>query len=142
MNNLIGRMLTALSFAVLLFAGEAYAQFVPRIVQVNIPFDFTVGEEAFPAGEYTLVSMAQHRVDLRDSHRHVLASLITHSVQSLDKSASTRAMFSTSGDGHALRQVWIKGELIGDELEVPKRSTHVAQRNQHKPAEIASGGNK
>lgn len=142
MNNWISRLLTALSVGVLLSAGQAYAQFVPRFIQVSIPFDFTVGEKAFPAGEYTLVSMAQHRVDLRDSRRHVLASLITHSVQSLDESGSTKLQFSTAGGGHALRQVWIKGELIGDELEVPKRHIHVAQRNLHKSAEIASGGNK
>jgi hypothetical protein len=142
MNNLISRMQTALSFAVLLLAGQAYAQFAPRVVQVKIPFDFTVGEKEFPAGEYILVSMAQHRVDLRDSHHHVLASLITHSVQSLDESGSTKLQFSTMGGRHALRQVWIKGDLIGDELEVPKRHINMVRSDVHKPAEIASGGNK
>src|ERR1700752_5189766 len=133
MNNVVGRMRTVLLFVVLLLAGQAYAQFVPRIVQVKIPFNFTVGEKTFPAGEYTLVSMAQHRVDLRDSQHRVLASLITHSVQSLDKSASTKLLFSTAGGGHALPQVWIHGDLIGDELEVPKRPADVARRNLHKP---------
>lgn len=142
MNNLIGRMLTALSFAVLLLAGQAYAQFVPRIIQVNIPFEFTVGEKAFPSGGYVLVSMAQHRVDLRDSRRHVLASLITHSVRSLDRSASTKLLFSTAGGGHALRQVWIEGDLVGDELVVPKRPANMAQRTLPRPLEIGGGGNK
>jgi hypothetical protein len=54
MENLIARILTPLGLAVLLLAGAARAQFVPRIVQLNVPFDFTVGSKAFPPGQYTL----------------------------------------------------------------------------------------
>ena len=140
MTNLITRMLTPLSLVVLLFAGTARAQFGPRIVQVNVPFDFTVGDKAFPAGQYRLVSTAQHRLDLRDSQGRVLAGLITHSVQSLDKSPSTKLKFSTAGGGHELTQVWIQGGLIGDELASPKQPRALAKRNVP-PVEVGGTGN-
>jgi len=141
MKNLITHTLTPLFFAVLLFAGTAGAQFAPRIIQVKVPFDFTVGQKAFPAGQYTLVSMAQHRVDLRDKYGSVFATLITHSVRSLDKSASTKLTFSTAGGGRALTQIWIEGDLIGDELAPPKRPVALGKATQRAPVEVGSGGN-
>jgi hypothetical protein len=139
MKKPLTRALTPLLTIVLLLAGLANAQFVPRIVQVNVPFDFTVGEKAFSAGQYTLVSMAPQRVDLRDARGHVLALLITHSVQSLDKSMSTKLLFSTADGGHALRQIWIRGELIGDELQLPKHPSALARSRSRRPVETASG---
>ena len=135
----ITRTLTPLVTIVLLLAGLASAQFVPRIVQANVPFDFTVGEKAFSAGRYTLVSMAPQRVDLRDARGQVRGSLITHTVQSLDKSMSTRILFSTADGGHALRQIWIRGELIGDELQLPKHASAPARTSSRESVETASG---
>jgi hypothetical protein len=140
MKNLITHMLTPLFVAVLLLTGLTRAQSAPWIIQVNVPFDFTVGQKAFPAGEYSIVRVGPGRLDLRDIHRHVLGSLITYSVRSLEKSTTTKLEFSTAGGGHALMQVWLEGELIGDELAVPKRPTAVAKNNSRKPDEVRGGG--
>src|SRR5437879_9769005 len=55
MNHRNTRILTLLSLAVLWLANTAHAQYVPRIVKVNVPFDFTVSDKSFPSGEYSLV---------------------------------------------------------------------------------------
>jgi hypothetical protein len=142
MKRLTSRMLTLLLIAVLLLGGIARAQYVTHIVQVKVPFEFTVNEKVFPAGEYSIVRTAPSRLDLRDVRGYVLLSLITHSVQSREQSASTKLQFSTEGGGHALTQVWIKGDRIGNELAAPKKATVLANRNPRQPVEAGSGGNK
>ena len=141
MKNLVVRM-APLVFSVLLFAGAAAAQNEQRIIHVKVPFEFTIGDKAFPAGDYSLLRAAPDRLDLRDSDAHVLASVITHSVQSLDKSASTKLEFYTSAGGHALKQVWVENETIGYELAVPKDGVVVAKRRSHDIERSAAGGTK
>ena len=136
------RILTSLSLAVLLLTGITQAQYVSRIVEVKVPFDFTVGEKTFPAGEYSFVRLGRGRLELRDANRQPLASLITNSVQSLERSRSTKLRFSTADGGHALIQVWFEGELIGDELLVPRHRTAMAKRDSSRSGELGSGGNK
>jgi hypothetical protein len=142
MKSLTRRMLTPLFLAVLLLGGIASAQYVPHIVQVKVPFEFTVNEKVFPAGEYSIVRTAPGRLDLRDARGYQLVSLITHFAQSLEQSASTKLQFSTEGGGHALTQVWIKGDRIGNELAAPKKATVLATRNPRQPGEAGSGGNR
>jgi hypothetical protein len=142
MKSQIIRMLTPLSMFVLLLTGISPAQYVTRVAQADIPFDFTVGEKTFPAGEYSIVRIERGRLELRDVHRQPLASLITNSVQSLEKSSSTKLRFSTADGGHALIQVWFEGETIGDELLAPKQRTVLARRRLSRSGELGSGGNK
>jgi len=138
MKNLMARMLTLLSLAVLLLAGIARAQYVPVSIQVKVPFEFTANEKEFPAGEYSIVRTGPDRLEIRDMHGHRLASLVTHSVQSLYESTSTKLRFSTEGRGHVLKQVWID-ERIGNEFAAAKPHTAVAKRNMRKPVEVGGG---
>lgn len=142
MKSTITHILTPLFLVVLFVTGITHAQYVPRIAEVKVPFDFTVGEKTFPAGEYSLVRLGPGRLELRDAYRQPLASLITYSVQSLEKSSSTKLRFSTADGGHALIQVWFEGELVGDELLAPKHRTALAKRNSSHTGELGSGGNK
>jgi hypothetical protein len=141
MKNLIVRM-ASLVFSVLLFAGAAAGQNEQRVIHVKVPFEFTIGDRAFPAGDYSLLRAAPDRLDLRDSDAHVLTSMITHSVQSLDKSAATKLEFSTLAGGHALTQVWVENETIGYELAAPKDGSVVAKRRSHEPERSAAAGTK
>jgi hypothetical protein len=133
MKNLITRTLTPVLLGVLLVAGTAWAQRVRRTARMDVPFDFTVNDKSFPAGEYSIVRTAPDRLDLCDAHGRVLASLVTHQVQSAVKTPANKLEFSGAGGGHVLTQVWFEGELIGNEL---------APSNPRKPVEVSSGGNK
>lgn len=139
MKHLIARILAPISVAVLLFAGAAHAQYVQHTIQVNVPFEFTVGDKVFPAGDYSVVATAPNRLDLRNSEQRVVASLLTHSVQSLNPSSSTRLLFSTLSGGHALTQVWMQSESTGFELAQPKPASLLAKRHDHEPT---GAGNK
>ena len=51
------------SLTILLLATAAQAQ--TTNVKANIPFDFVVGDHAYPAGEYTVKSLSQNSSALR-----------------------------------------------------------------------------
>jgi hypothetical protein len=135
------RILTMLSFAVLWFAGVVEAQYVPHYVKVSIPFAFTVGDKSFPGGEYSL-ACTPGRVDLRDAHAHVVASIITHSVESLESPLAPKLVFTTDEGGHALKQVWMENDHYGYELAPSKAATALARQRSRAPVQVSGSGNK
>jgi hypothetical protein len=128
MKHRIGLTLTSLALAVLLLAGSAHAQFTAHIIKVKVPFEFNVGNQAFPAGEYSLVSTAPYLLLLRDSQAHVLATLVTRSVHAPAVPASAKLEFDVEGGYHRLIRVWQENNAIGQELDRPKPATAVAKR--------------
>jgi hypothetical protein len=126
MKHLIAHTLTSLSLAVLLLAGVAHAQYT-QVIKVNVPFDFAVGHQTFPAGEYSLVRTAPYLLVLRDAQARVLANLITRSAQAASAPAFPRLEFYSEGGQYRLAQVWQQNDTIGHELYRPKAGTVVAR---------------
>ena len=141
MQNLIARVLTLLTLAVLLLGSLAHAQFVEQIIRVRVPFEFTANQKVFPAGEYWFVRSAPDRLEVRDARGRVLASLVTHPVQSLESSTSTKLEFFTEGGDHRLTQVWTAGASIGNELPASRGTAAVARRSKPKAGATSGGGN-
>ncbi len=56
--NRIFTIFATLSLVMLMGAGSLYAQ--SRYLRVNVPFDFVLAGETFPAGNYTLVRVLDH----------------------------------------------------------------------------------
>lgn len=141
MKKLIARILIPLSLTVLLLAGAATAQYEQRTFKVSTPFEFSVNDKVFPAGDYTVVRATPSRVELRDSQGRVLASVITHSVESQTAPRFSKLAFSTADGGHALTQIWLENERVGYELASPKTATIAARRQSHGTAPVTRGGN-
>lgn len=140
MNHRNVRILTALLFAVLWLPAAAHAQYVPTVVKVNIPFDFTVNDKNLPSGEYW-IRCTRVRLDLRDSQARVVASVFPHSVESIENAAATKLQFSSDG-GHALIRLWVRGEHIGYELPTSKAATALAKQRSHPAVQTSGGGNR
>jgi hypothetical protein len=141
MKHLCNRWLTLLSLIVLLLPAASFAQYAQQVVRVNIPFEFTAGNQSFPAGEYRIVRIAGYKLEIRDASGHLLKTLITHSVQTTDPGGA-RVAFSTVNGGHELLRVWTESGSIGSELPASKPGTLLAKRNLRNTAQAASGGNK
>jgi len=103
----------------MLFAGLAQAQFGAWVVNVDIPFEFSVGKKTFPAGNYSIIRTAPDRLALRDSQAGVVAFMITHSVQQATR-AQTKLVFRIDGGQHVLAQVWFANNQYGNELAPTK----------------------
>ncbi len=139
MKNFVARTLTSLLLGVLTLGSTAQAQGIERVIKANIPFEFSVGDQAFPAGCYSLVSTAPALLDIRDAQGHTVAQVLTNSVQTLKTPASPKLRFNHEGGRYSLAQVWEENNSIGQQLPLPKSSVKTAKRHSGRTQTVAVG---
>ena len=106
-----------LGMFVLLAVGMGNAQLEGPIVNVKIPFNFSIGAQSFAAGEYSLKPSLQHTMLLRDQRGQALANILwARSVESSEVPSSTKLVFSRYGGQYFLAQILVAGNGIGQEL--------------------------
>ncbi len=97
-------------------------------IQADIPFDFMVGDETFPAGTYTVSTSAPDVLQIRSLDGHESVLVITRSVQeSLTPPDETKLVFKRYGDLYFLAQAWIVGEIEGREFLKSSTESEVAK---------------
>ena len=103
-------MFATLSVVVLLATASAHAE--PNRLKFNVPFDFLVGSDVLPAGEYTLERVLAHNDKLFRIHsadnRHQATFLITGLVHT-DNVAKARVIFKRHDQRYALTRFWLAG---------------------------------
>ena len=121
---------TLLTIALLLGAVSVYTQAenVP-FIRVSVPFDFTVGNQTLPAGDYTISDSAVHAqtaIFLQSTDGKHTAVVTTHQSYALDPSAKTQLIFQHSGGEYFLSQLWTLGSSSGREVQLSDRAkTHL-----------------
>lgn len=120
MNKSIARILASLLLAVLALPSTGQAQRVQQVIKANIPFEFHVGKQVFPAGSYFLASSAPIFLELRDSQGRTLATVLTNSVETLKSPSSPKLEFYSEGGRFSLAQVWQENYSVGQQLRQPK----------------------
>lgn len=128
MKNPVGQVLASILLGVLTLGSTVHAQHTQRTVKANIPFDFVVGGELFPAGHYSLVFIGPVLLELHDSEGRALANVLTHSVQASTQSARPRLLFESEAGQHVLTQVWQEGDFTGLQILQPKSGTLAVQK--------------
>jgi hypothetical protein len=113
----------------LLMATAAQAQ--QTRVQANVPFDFVVGDRAYPAGEYSLKSVLDSGTVLRIENMQEVAGANVSSITctSLMRPETTKLVFRRMGDYYFLYQVWTAGNLSGREFPRSRTEVQLAQNN-------------
>lgn len=110
-------MFPLLAVAVLLTAGLAHAQLgTTGAMKVSVPFDFTVGGTAFPAGEYTVRATAFEGVVAVVGSDSQVKVVTTHRVELSEPCGETKLVFHRYGDRYFLSQMWVQGDARGREL--------------------------
>ena len=140
MKNRVGLVVASLLLGVLTMGSTALAQRTERIVKANIPFDFVLGREIFPAGRYSVVITTSGLLELHDSEGRVLANVLTHSVQGSADPARPKLRFDSQGGQHVLTQVWQQGDKTGQQILRPK-SPSLAVRKRSGSVQTAEAGN-
>lgn len=124
--------------AVLTLFSASSARAQTRSVRANVPFQFNIGQQAFPAGSYQFQSClgkpgqnSEHGMltirDLngRPLYRAVMSGLVQPSGDPL---AKTKLVFSVRDGQRYLSQVWLAGDAVGHELRnLPAGTTKVAE---------------
>jgi hypothetical protein len=109
-------------------------------VEVNIPFDFTLGNKTLPAGVYSIREYSQKSILIvsADGKTRVLAMTPgTARTEANGGAAQERVVFHQYGDQYFLAQVWMMRGSDGRELN---RSS--AERQAAKEQKLASAGAK
>ena len=139
MNRLVAPSISTLLLAVLLFVGNVHGQYGGHVIKVRVPFAFDVADKTFPAGDYSLLQTAPYLISLRDSQGHVLANVLTGSVERAEHGVPAKLDFYVDGDRHVLARVWQEHESLGHQVSPSKRSTYLAKRRNTRIQAAAEG---
>jgi hypothetical protein len=124
------RMIMLLAALTLFSAGSAWGQ--TRSLRAHVPFEFTIGQQTFPAGDYQFQSVvgkpghnSTHGMllirDLEGQGRYKV--VCTKLVQASEQSESKPKLVFRNRDGHRyLSQIWEAGATVGEELPDTSRS--------------------
>jgi hypothetical protein len=94
----------------------AQAQTAARII-VHVPFDFVVGKQTLPAGEYTVKSIGTGGTLLVQSEDGDKAQIVaTYQITAAKESKTARLDFRRYGDKYFLATVWTPGRADGREV--------------------------
>src|SRR6202023_2251328 len=102
MKNVFARTLTSLLLVLLTLGPAAPAQSGPQIIKANIPFEFGVGNQVFPAGGYSLVSTPPELLELRDAEGHILTKVLTNSVEASKTTITPKLQFRSESGRYSL----------------------------------------
>jgi hypothetical protein len=118
--------------AAILLVPAARAQQKP--VKADVPFDFVVGNRAYPAGEYTLRAALNDSGVVRIENINEVPAAFTQSnpCSKTMPSRETKLVFHRMGGHYFLYQVWIEGYVTGREFPKGRIEVELAQ-NHEKP---------
>jgi hypothetical protein len=118
-----------LALTVLLLATAAQAQ--TTNVKASIPFNFVVGDHAYPAGEYTVKSLSQGsaaiRIDNADESEKGVTLSLSCTKNKGQRADGTTLVFQRMGDSYFLYQVWTAGNSLGREFPMSKKEVQLAK---------------
>lgn len=111
--------LTVVAFALLLSVAASHAQ--TQKISVSVPFDFQVGDQHMPAGQYSFVTGEGYRLSIRGITTTDTAQVLTTSVGSKHpENEPLRLVFRNIGSQHYLVQVWSPRLQDGRGIQIPK----------------------
>jgi hypothetical protein len=139
MKQLIARTLTSLMLVVVWLAATAQAQSTPLVIKVNIPFEFNIGDQTFPAGAYSLVQPLQNFVALRDARGRTIASAFTSGLESSTAQVNSKLTFTSVAGQNVLSEIWRQDSHLGQKLLATRNHSNFAKRRSPEARETAEG---
>ena len=131
----IANIFTVLSLAVLSSVGLAHAQSTGQKIAANIPFDFTVGNLSFQAGQYDFTRTGDGLYLIRDANGRAQMILAGAPLQ-YGASEKSNLKFEVVNGRHVLIQVWSEVAASGNDfpnggssVELEKRTADVTITN-------------
>lgn len=119
----VQRAIALTGLVLLVSVSSVFAQ-TDRQTVVNIPFNFTVGEKALPAGKYLV---RRNRTDsdivwvIQNSRSGEVAMLLTNSVHSTKTQGNAKFVFHKYDDAYFLSEFWAAGTNTGREIPASSR---------------------
>jgi hypothetical protein len=100
-------------------------------VKADIPFNFVVGDQVLPAGEYLVTAQGSGQAILiRSTDSKNAAMAVTFRCGSVNPSKDTKLVFHALGGRYFLSQVWAQGYSQGRELPKSGAEIEMAKNQQ------------
>ena len=99
--------------------GSITASAQGQVLKADIPFEFTVGKTALPAGEYIVKlpeTAGAQIVSFKKADGEGYGMVMTNQVNSKDAEAANGLVFVKSGDRYFLYQVHTEGREVGQQV--------------------------
>lgn len=124
----------------LLTSAAAYAQTVH--VQATIPFDFNIGNSAFPAGKYDIQSASngEHVLYIRNLNSGTGSFLVPQSCESPHVASQSKLTFRRYGQQYFMAELWVAGYTQGHEFRPGKREAEVARKFSKQETTLLASG--
>lgn len=124
----------------LLTSAAAYAQTVH--VQATIPFDFNIGNSAFPAGKYDIQSASNggHVLYIRNLNSGRGSFLVPQSCESAHVASQSKVTFRRYGQQYFMAEVWVAGYTQGHQFRPSKREAEVARKLSKQETTLLASG--
>lgn len=122
-------LLLTLAIAGSAIAGSATAA---ARLRANIPFDFIVGKDKLPAGQYTVdgtVVQGCLLISAKDRSKSVFTSVFGG--QSSRKPSQAKLVFHRYGNQYFLSQVWDEGGTVAMQLSESRAERELAKQTKH-----------
>lgn len=126
MKRFAASVLTMLLSTFIGMTGPASAA-TGTFVKVNIPFEFSVGDRTFPAGEYSLTQLRPDIIALYDSRGHNVDIALAYVKTNLEPPTDTKVKFEVVGGRHMLAEMCTAGESTGAVFAVKRVSSRTQQ---------------
>jgi hypothetical protein len=123
MKKIAANVVLTMTFVFLLTAA-GYSQ--QPILKADVPFNFTVGKQIFPAGEYEVIRISPQTLGLRGNDNSYVTMFVTGSKEILSQS-NPKLKFKTMGGQHVLAEIWPDGATRGYELHRVEPVNVIAQ---------------
>jgi len=125
-------LIVALAFATAVVSVNAQSS---NEVVANIPFEFTVGDQALPSGKYAVKATSPHvsALMIQSADTKCSAIRLTNSIESTKTNQRARLVFHRYGERYFLAEVWSGASNIGRNL-LKSRQERAIER------EVASNG--
>jgi hypothetical protein len=109
LEELMKRMtsiLAGLLLSVLFGVASANAQSGRQTVTANIPFEFSVGNISFPAGQYKFVHTETYIYEVRNANGRTQVVAAGSSIEDSKLTKKSRLRFANVDGRHVLVQIW------------------------------------
>ena len=93
------------------------------VVSSNVPFKFQIGERTFNPGRYDFIVASPGVVAMRDSHKHIVANIVTRPRTMGGLAITPKLVFNTHTKTAQLIQIWTAKDqpgvdVVGEEKSV------------------------
>ena len=126
-----------LAALVVLMATAAHAQ-QPALTG-TIPFNFVIGDRAYPAGDYVF-RHSDNVIMITDAEQSKTEMAVSNACGGSTPSKDSKLVFERMGGYYFLRQIWVVGYSQGRELPRSRTEVRLAQ-NHEKPESIIVAAN-